>query len=167
MRTGHAVVWAAVLAVAVASQADAQGPRVTTRATMKNDVGIELLGRAVAYSFTYQRMITSSFALDVGLGALGGGGGGEDATIVFFPVGAKFYVIPRDGSLYLTGGAVVVTGTIDSGPFSDSATDAYSFAGLGFEFRSSGGFLFRGTAYGLLGGGEWFIWPGITLGYAF
>jgi hypothetical protein len=43
----------------------------------------------------------------------------------------------------------------------------YSQFGLGFEFRSSGGFLFRGTAYGLISGGGYFIWPGLTVGYAF
>jgi hypothetical protein len=38
---------------------------------------------------------------------------------------------------------------------------------LGFEFRSPGGFLFRGTAYSLIAGGGWFIWPGLSVGYAF
>ncbi|HEX9610988.1 MAG TPA: hypothetical protein VF978_03800, partial [Gemmatimonadales bacterium] len=87
---------------------------------------------------------------------------------IFIPVSAKLYLIPKDGSLYVTGGAVFVTAAADQGPFdSGSAADFYGQLGLGFEFRSPGGFLFRGTAYGLFGNGSWFIWPGLSVGYAF
>jgi hypothetical protein len=162
-----AVMGALLFGAGTGFSAHAQGPRLGTRSTMKNDVGIELLGKSVVYSFNYQRMMTTGVGLEVGLGALGGGGGaGADATIIFVPFGAKLYLIPHDGSLYLTGGGVLFTGTVDEGPF-DRVTDIYAFAGLGFEFRSTGGFVFRGTAYSLVGGGEWFIWPGLTLGYAF
>jgi hypothetical protein len=100
------------------------------------------------------------------LGAFGGGGSSGSTSIVFVPVSAKLYLIPRDGTLYLTGGAVLVTASTSSGPF-DTATDFYGDVGLGFEFRSAGGFLFRGTAYVLFADGGYFIWPGISFGYAF
>jgi hypothetical protein len=58
-----------------------------------------------------------------------------------------------------------VTAGTDTGPFDDSAT--YGYAGLGFEFRAESGFLFRGAAYGLFSGGGFWIWPGLTIGYAF
>jgi hypothetical protein len=161
------IIAAMVLAGAATSPADAQGPRVTTRSTMKNDVGIELLGKALLYSFGYQRMVSPSIGLEVGLGGFGGGGSGADEAILFIPAAAKFYLIPKDGSLYLTAGGVFVTGTTDSGPFGDNATDAYGLAGLGFEFRSQGGFTFRASAYSLFGGGGWAIWPGFSFGYAF
>ncbi|MGH7544753.1 MAG: hypothetical protein ACREKI_01060 [Gemmatimonadota bacterium] len=87
---------------------------------------------------------------------------------MFFPVNAKFYPIPKDGSLYVTGGAVLLTASSDAGPFGEEeAADFYGQVGLGFEFRSTGGFLIRGTAYGLFAEGEYFIWPGLSVGYAF
>ena len=107
-------------------------------------------------------MVTPSVGLQASLAALGGSA--ADATIVFIPLGGKLYFVPKDGSPFLTGGIVVLTGSADSGPI-ESAT--YGYAGLGFEFRSTGGFLFRGTAYGLIAGGQFFIWPGLHIGYAF
>ena len=133
-----------------------------SRTTLRNDFGIELLGKAALYSFSYQHMVTSAVGLQASLAALGGSA--ADATIVFIPLGGKFYFVPKDGSPFLTGGIVVLTGSSDSGPI-ESAT--YGYAGLGFEFRSTAGFLFRGTAYGLIAGGEFFIWPGLHIGYAF
>lgn len=133
-----------------------------SRRTLRNDFGIELLGKAALYSFSYQRMVTPSVGLQASLAALGGSSTGT--TVVFIPLGGKFYFIPKNGSLFLTGGIVVLTGSSDAGPI-DSET--YSYAGFGFEYRSDGGLLFRGTAYGLISSGEFFIWPGLHVGYAF
>jgi hypothetical protein len=167
MRKNTALLGAMVLAGAVFTSAQAQGPRPLTRVTLKNDVGIELLGKALLYSFGYQRTVSPSFGLEVGLGGFGGGGDGTSEAVVFITASAKLYIITKDCCLYLTGGGVIVTGTTDTGPFSDNATDAYGLAGLGFEMRSQGGFTFRITAYTLFGGGGWFVWPGLGLGYAF
>jgi hypothetical protein len=156
------LVWATV------PQVLAQGAQTgTSRATLRNDVSLELLGKAAAYSFSYQRMVSPAVGLEIGLGALGGSSSGDNATLIFIPVGVKAYLIPKDGSLFLTGGGVFVTGSFDSGPFTDGASGTYGYVGLGLEFRSRSGFLFRGTAYGLFGGGGYFIWPGLTVGYAF
>ena len=161
------VIGTAMLLCAAMSQAQAQSaPKPLVRATMRNDVGIELLGKAVVYSFSYQRMVSNALGVEVAFGALGGSGSGSSTTILFVPVNARFYLIPKDGSLYLTGGAVLVSASTTSGPF-DTATDFYGNAGLGFEFRSTGGFLFRATAYGLFASGEYYIWPGLSFGYAF
>ncbi len=167
MRKRLTVIGAAILLSAVVSQGHTQGAaKPLVRATMPNDVGIELLGKALLYSFSYQRMVSTSVGLEAGFGAFGGGGTSSSSAILFFPVSAKLYLIPKDGTLYLTGGAVLVTASTTSGPF-ENATDFYGDAGLGFEFRSTGGFLFRGTAYVLFGSGGYFIWPGLTVGYAF
>jgi hypothetical protein len=43
------------------------------------------------------------------------------------------------------------------GPFGDDSSSAsYGCVGPGFEFRSESGILFRGTAYGLIGGDGFF-----------
>ena len=167
MRERLTAISAALLLCAVSSQGHAQNaPKPLVRATMRNDVGIELLGKAVVYSFSYQRMVGSSLGLEIAVGALGGSGSSSSSTLLFVPLSAKFYLIPKDGTLYVTGGPVLVSASTTSGPF-DTATDFYGSLGLGFEFRSTGGFLFRGTAYGLFANGGYFIWPGLSVGYAF
>jgi hypothetical protein len=104
-----------------------------SRAELRNDVGLELLGKGVYYSFSYQRMVTPSVGLQAGLAAW-------------------------------NGVVVVATGSFDPGPIE---TDTFGYVGFGFEYRSTGGFLFRGTAYGLFADGEFVIWPGLHIGYAF
>jgi len=151
-----------LLAIFLQSPATAQ-----SRLKLPNDFGIELLGKSLLYTFSYQRMVGQTLGLEVGISALGGGGSEGSTSIIFIPVGAKLYLIPKNGSLFLTGGATLLTASVDSGPFSDSGSSSYGHAGLGFEFRGEGGFLFRGTAYGLFSGDGFFIWPGLYVGYAF
>ena len=168
MRERLTALGATVLLCATVAQGHAQGaPTTLTRATLRNDFGVELLGKALIYSFSYQRMVGTTLGLEAGLAAYGGGAASGSTTLAFFPLGAKVYLFPKNSSLYLTGGAVLVTASTNSGPFSDNAAAFYGDAGLGFEVRSPGGFVFRGTVYGLFGGGGYFIWPGVTLGYAF
>ncbi len=135
------------------------------RDRLRSDIGIELLGKAAVYSFFYQYMPVRMLGLEAGFGVLGGGSKEDNASIAFFPVGVRLYLVPKDGSLYLTGGGTLVTAGTDSGPFEDSTN--FGFAGLGFEFRAEGGFTFRATAYGLFSGDGFFIWPGLSLGYSF
>ncbi|MBN2416183.1 hypothetical protein JXO52_10090 [bacterium] len=151
-----------LLAVSLTGTAGAQ-----SRMNLKNDVGIELLGKGLVYTFTYQYMIANPLGIEVGFGMLGGGSVDDNATIMFIPVGGKFYLVPKNGSIFLAGGVTILSASIDSGPFSDSASSSYGYAGLGFEYRSDGGFLFRGAAYGLIAEGGFFIWPGLQIGYAF
>ena len=132
------------------------------REKLKSDVGIELLGRCLLYSFNYQYTPVKQLGLEVGLGALGGGSIDDDNTmLIFVPFGGKFYIIPKDGSLYLAAGGVFLNASTDSGPFDESGSTSYGYLGLGFEYRSEGGLLFRGSAYGLIAGGSFFIWPGL------
>jgi len=140
----------------------ANAVQAQSRMALRNDFGIELLGKAALYSFSYQYMVNHQIGIEVGLSALGGSV--TDATVVFIPIGARYYFVPKDGSPFVTGGIVILTGQTDSGPL-DSET--YGYAGLGFEYRSTAGLLFRGTAYGLIAEGEFFIWPGLNIGYAF
>ncbi|HEV8382296.1 MAG TPA: hypothetical protein VGQ29_11955 [Gemmatimonadales bacterium] len=168
MRERLTALGATVLLCATVAQGYAQGaPTTLTRATMRNDFGVEVLGKALLYSFSYQRMVGTSFGLEAGFAAFGGGSASGSSTIAFFPLSAKVYLFPKNGSLYLTGGAVLITASTNSGPFSDNAAAFYGDVGLGFEARSRSGFVFRSTLYGLFGGGSYFIWPGVTIGYAF
>jgi hypothetical protein len=51
------------------------------RERLKSDVGIELLGKAVIYSFYYQYTVNRLLGLEAGLGALGGGSAEDNATV--------------------------------------------------------------------------------------
>ncbi len=112
-------------------------------------------------------MVSPSFGLDAGLAMYGGGSSEGSSFIAFIPVGAKVYLIPKNGSLYLTGGGVWLTSSTDSGPFDDAVSTLYGYAGLGFEPRAESGFVFRFTAYSIFIEDVFFVWPGLTLGYAF
>ena len=110
-------------------------------------------------------MAAPYFGVQAGIGALGGSS--TDGSVIFVPLGARYYFIPKIGSPFVTGGFVYASASSGSGPFDDdSESTTYSYAGLGFEVRSLSGFVFRGTAYALISGGEYFIWPGINIGYA-
>lgn len=135
-----------------------------SRMNLPNDFGIELLGKAAVYSFSYQHMLSNALGLQAGLSALGGGSDDENVTILFIPAGAKLYFVPKDGSPFVTGGLVFLTGAYD---WQDTESTTYFYLGLGFEYRSNSGFLFRGSAYGLIFDGSFFIWPGLHVGYAF
>jgi hypothetical protein len=150
-----------------AAQTDADRP---VRQALPNDFGIELLGRSLLYSFTYQYMVSPYIGLEAGFSALGGGSISDDegSTLLFGSGGGRLYMIPKDGSPFVTAGGVLASVSTDAGPFGDDeSTGSYGYVGLGFEFRSRGGMLFRGTAYGLIAEGGFFIWPGLTVGYAF
>ena len=147
--------------------AQVEREEVITRVSLPNDVGIEMLGRGLLYSFYYQRMLNKTVAVDFGLSALGSSDEDDSSSLIFVPFGGKIYLIPKNGSIFLAGGGVYLSASTDSGPF-DAITDAtYAYVGLGMELRQPGGFLFRGQVYNLIADGNTFIWPGLSVGFAF
>ena len=132
-----------------------------------NEVNLELAGKCLLYSFSYQRMLAEPFGLELGVSMLGGGSEESSSSMVFFTVGGKVYFIQKNASPYIGVGFVSVSASTSSGPFSDSGSRSYGYVSPGFEYRSEGGFLFRGGVYALLANGGFFIWPGLTFGVAF
>ncbi|NNE46751.1 MAG: hypothetical protein HKN37_08830 [Rhodothermales bacterium] len=130
------------------------------RDSLRSDFGIELLGKAALYSFSYQRMVSKTIGFEVGFAALGGSG----AFAAAFPVGVRAYFLPKDGTPFATAGIVPVTGSFDDGP---AGGELFGYLGVGFEYRAQGGFVFRGTLYGLIVEDEYLIWPGLHVGYSF
>ncbi|GIV61643.1 MAG: hypothetical protein KatS3mg044_0509 [Rhodothermaceae bacterium] len=131
-----------------------------TRSTLRNDFGIELLGKGYIYTFSYQHLIHPSIGLQASLMGLGGNGGG----ILILPVGGNLYVSPNDASPFFTVGIGYVSG-IDDDDFIGSGS--YVYVGPGFEYRSTSGLLFRATGYLLFAGDGFITWPGLHVGYAF
>lgn len=164
--TGRRRVLRSLVVVALFSAVStAAGAKELVRERRPFDVGIELLGKGALYSFNFQYTIHRHIGLEAGLGLLADGSAHGGGSVGIFPLGAKFYLMPTNGSFYLTAGATIVTSGTDSGPFEDTST--YGFAGPGFEYRWGGGFTIRGTAYALFSGDGFFVWPGLTLAYAF
>ena len=141
----------------------AAGLLAQSRAEKPSDFTIELGGRCLIYSLSYQRMITEQAGLEIGASMLGG----SNASIIFLSGGARIYFTKKNAAPCLAGGIVYVTAGTSAGPFSDdSESGVYFFVSPGFEYRVSGGFLFRGSVNFLIKDG-FFVWPGLTLGIAF
>jgi hypothetical protein len=138
-----------------------------SRDGMPNEVDLELAGKCLLYSFSYQRMIVEPFGLELGVSMIGGSSSGSSSSIVFFTVGGKVYFIQKDASPYIGAGFVSLTASTSSGPFSDSGSASYGYVSPGFEYRSDGGFLVRGAVYMLIASGGSSVWPGLTVGVAF
>ncbi|NND70278.1 MAG: hypothetical protein HKN43_01735 [Rhodothermales bacterium] len=141
--------------IAIPESAHAQ-----SRDSLRTDFGIELLGKGLLYSFSYQQMLSSSFGVHASLEAIGG----SDALVVAVPFGGTAYLVNKDGSPFVSGGIGVLLG---SGEIDDLTGTLYGFLGPGFEYRANSGFVFRGTLYGLIRNDGFLLWPGLHVGYAF
>lgn len=138
-----------------------------SRKDVPNEVNLELGGKCLLYSFSYQRMVAEPLGLEAGISILGSGSSGGSSSIVFFTAGIKFYLLQKNASPYLGGGIVAVTASTSSGPFGGSGSETYGYISPGFEYRLEGGFLIRGSVYALIADGGFFIWPGLSVGVAF
>ncbi len=138
-----------------------------SRKDVPNEVSLELGGKCLLYSLSYQRMLTEPLGLEIGVSMLGGGSSAGSSLILFFTGGGKIYFIQGNASPYIGGGIVVVTASTGSGPFNSSNSGTYGYVSPGFEYRSDGGLLFRGSVYALIAGGGFFVWPGLSIGIAF
>lgn len=137
------------------------------RSTKPNDFTIELGGKCLIYSLGYQRNISPNFALDTSISYIGGGTSGDSAGVFFLTGGVRYYMLKKDTSPYLSGGIAWASAGTDAGPFNDSASTAYFYVSPGFEYRASGGFVFRGGVYLILVKSSFVVWPGLSLGIAF
>jgi hypothetical protein len=159
-----------------------------TRTTRPNDLGIEVLGTGVLFSFSYQRMITSWVGLQVGfthppslleeLSPLSDSS--PDPGNELITLGGKFYLPDLGtGSPFATGG-IVLNSNSDEG-LDPVETENFPFVGLGYEFRPSDRVVFRATLYAFFFSQEFVLrysdsfvpplrvtpWPGLHVGYTF
>ena len=138
-----------------------------SRAEKPNDFTLGLGGQCFLYNLAYQRNLTPNISLDIGVSYLGAGASLDESVSVFFlSGGARFYMLKKNASPYLSGGVVWISADTDAGPL-DGEGNLYGYISPGFEFRSMGGFVFRGGVYFIIIEGGFFVWPGISLGIAF
>jgi hypothetical protein len=154
----------ASLIILMALLLPAAGLLAQSRAEKPNDFTVELGGKCILYSLSYQRMVGEMFGLEIGASFIGGAIDGEGGGVIFLSGGGRFYFLKKNGTPTLSGGIVYVTSATDAGPIDGSGV--YFYANTGFEFRMSSGFVVRGGVYFLIKDG-FFVWPGLQLGIAF
>ena len=133
-----------------------------SRAEKANDFTLELGGRCILYSMSYQRIFAERLGIELGASIIGG----TDASVVFLSGGARVYLTKSNASPCLSGGIVYVTAQTDAGPFEDSDSGVYFYVSPSFEYRSEGGFVFRAGVTFLIKE-DFFVWPGVSFGVAF
>lgn len=133
-----------------------------SKSELPNDFTLELLGRCILYSLSYQHTMGEVFGIEVGASLIGT----SEESVAFLSLGGRAYVIRSNAAPCISGGLVYVTASTDSGPFDGDDSGVYFYVGPGFEYRSDGGFLFRGTVNFLVRDG-FFVWPGVQVGIAF
>ena len=141
-----------------------------TRVTYPNSFNVEVLGKSLAYSVNYDRVMNDDLVAGVGFGSTGTSYG-ISATLI--PVYVNYYFARDQGSLYVTGGGNLITNSSSVQGASASVSNlvfptngVLPFFGIGYESRSDAGFLFRLTAYGIVGS-SLIAWGGATLGFCF
>jgi hypothetical protein len=135
------------------------------RATKPNDFTLELGGRCGIYCLGYQRTLSPRFGLEAGISLIGGGSSDGSALAFFLSGGGRLYLLKKNATPYLSGGLVWLSAGADV--FDASESVVYYYISPGFEFRSPGGFLFRGGVNFLIIEGGFWIWPGIQVGIGF
>lgn len=124
---------------------------------MKNQVGIEALGRAFLYSVYYERDLSSEISAGVGYSY----GGKELGSAV--PIYMNFYSGQTAGRFFITGGLLLSDPDKILTPSQrEGGTGFYRFglptAGVGYEKRTLDDFVLRASGYAFL-----LVGPGMAL----
>lgn len=172
-----AIAMAAMLAALTAAFGASPARAEHTRVTNPNAVSLEVFGRGLLYSISFDRVMSDDLVAGVGFGrAPLDEMNGEDAnaSTSLVPVYMNYYFMREANAAFVTAGATLVVNNDDaknrkatySGVEFGSSMPLLPNFGAGFESRSDAGFLFRVAAYGVIGKNiaPWF---GFTLGYSF
>ena len=146
--------------------ADTPDEAVTAR---PNAVSLEVGGRALSYSFNFDRSLTDHISLGIGIGtwSMRNWWTGYSATVTAVPLFADYYFNNKPGRGYISAGVEWISVSQD-GP-NNNTFDNNGVAGVfggGYEIRSNSGLLLRLGGY-LIVGRSTLVNPGVTLGYTF
>jgi hypothetical protein len=147
-----------------------------TRVTNPNALSVEVLGRGLLYSISYDRVATDDLVAGIGIGSVSlktAGGTDANASVTMIPFYANYYFTRDGNSLYGTAGATLVSNSSSASSLKSSAggvefgsSSVLPNFGLGYESRGDSGFLFRVAAYAIVADNV-APWGGFTLGYSF
>ncbi len=125
-----------------------------------NTLSVEVLGRGGLYSLNYDRSVSDSVSLGLGFSYLGAQAGPGQASLVVVPLYTNLYLFTASHRLFLTGaldfihlsGSFNTTSLGSEIPLSPvdiagRASFVLPVFGGGYEFRGTGGLLFRLSAY--------------------
>ena len=136
------------------------------RGKLPNDLGMELAGKSLFYSFACQHTLWQYVGLQGSLSILGFDKSlANNSLILFIPIGIRFYLFRRNATPFITGGAILMNLSPNWSLFGNE--DHFQYYGIGFEYRSDYRVLVRGTIYCLHDKKLFLLWPGIFVGYAF
>ena len=166
----------AVLSLILATELSNVARAEATRITNPNAINLEVLGRGLLYSISFDRVLSDDLAAGIGFGTVGLNnidGTGSNQSTALIPVYINYYFMRDSGSLFVTGGATLVGNSSGANGLKANfsglqfnSTPVLPTFGAGFESRGDSGFLFRVTAYGIIGQ-TLSPWVGFTLGYSF
>lgn len=147
-----------------------------TRLTYPTSVSVELLGRGMLGSLNFDQVINEDLAAGVGISTVStnypSSNVSANQSAVMIPVYMNYYFSRTAGSLFGTAGLSLVTNSRDVQGL-DSSVGNLRFPhssvlptfGVGYENRGDNQFLFRVTAYGMVGD-KFTGWLGFTFGAA-
>lgn len=136
-------------------------------------VGMDLFGPALAYSFGGSYLFGDHLAVNAGLSAFSVDTGSTSASVFLVPLSVSGLFGGPDHHFEATGGLTPVFGSAkttntDGGKDRAAGADLFGFGGIGYRYwPAMGGFHFRATGYVMAGGGNVFPWLGFQFGYAF
>lgn len=143
-------------------------PWAATAAGVREDnpnlVGGELMGRGFVLTLNYERYLSNHFGLGGGVMAIGTGQG----AVGIMPLYVSY--LPGDvHSIYLAAGGALVGG--GSGDLHDYESTWVMQGTVGYQFQSRSGFfirpIFTFNQSTLGSGGDFLVWPGLTIGGSF
>jgi hypothetical protein len=140
-------------------------PRISSAAGVRenrpNLVGGEVLGRGFVLTVNYERFLTNHFGLGAGFMMIGT----SDGLVGVVPLYAS-YLTGDKHSLYLGAGAAFLS---EGGSVNDYESTWVLQGSIGYHFQSPSGFFVRPlfTFNQEAGGGDFLLWPGVTIGGSF
>ena len=148
----------------------------TVGRSSRMQVGLELLGSALLYSFQGSALVTDQIAINAGLAyfsaSAGAGSTETSASLFLIPVSASYLFGGPAHHFEVLGGVlgVFASAEVKGDGIADRASGRNIVPQIGAGYRywpTEGGFHFRATLYGLFLPDAFGVWPGFSFGYAF
>jgi hypothetical protein len=142
-----------------------------TRLTYSDSMNLEILGRGMLWSLSFEKVVSANVSVGLGLGTVKVMPMDTQAVVV--PMYMNYYFMNSGNSPFGTVGVNIVTnnskvktGKADVSDVEFGTSSVHPTIGLGYEMRTDGGFLFRVAAYGIVAD-NFSPWFGGTFGFAF
>jgi hypothetical protein len=147
----------------------------------RNSIFLELGGNGLVYTINYDRVVSESFSIRVGLGYMAGGvtssSGGETASVkvsaMGIPLMANYLLGSANHKLELGGGLTLFrfTGSGSSSLGAEASVSGIFPVGtavIGYRYvPADGGFTFRAGFTPILTQDRFVPWAGLSFGYLF